>query len=459
MDSSLVFILLWLTVNVSRGGIINFNPILSDSRYADLDNQVTKLEEEAREINSEHLDIKTLNQFGKQLYENQSVFIVNTGFRLSINLETQAVDISYIDMNENIQQLEILSKKITGHKISEIPVEDLENMERLFSNLEAFYEGHQRLISREEPDLNVPVRQKIWFDRVKGLRHYLISNFIGALFEPESIHSDLKILLSHSPSILHLALPEFRALQDLKPSGNLYLKSPVTDHILTSTRKIQALIKGDLKDFQDVQALHKLAQREFGPMTTGIVGLNEIQIEELRSLVKELSLNPPVYNALIKAFIFQDLGLTPSLRRKYSDKINMADQAQAGALFLKKEKIPKRYGMGKKAEEAFIFLIKNHDRIHHLVRGEFSLHSLTEIINTGNKDLFNAFFVSSLVMFSALGEGLMLEDLATRLFGVRRLCLSIIEGRTTLDDFYKDLYYKKGILFLRPRGILRKRYS
>ena len=39
-----------------------------------------------------------------------------------------------------------------------------------------------------------------------------------------------------------------------------------TSDILVSTKKIQALIRSDLKDFQDIQALHKLAQREFGPM-------------------------------------------------------------------------------------------------------------------------------------------------------------------------------------------------
>jgi hypothetical protein len=145
------------------------------------------------------------------------------------------------------------------------------------------------------------------------------------------------------------------ALKDLILSGNIYLRAPIIDQILVSTRKIQALITGNLKDYQDVRALHRLAQREFGPMTAGIVGFNDSQLEELAAIVKKLRKNPSLFNALIKAFIFQDIGLTPSLREKYRNEINTADQAQAGALFLEREKIPQRYGMNKKAGDALYF--------------------------------------------------------------------------------------------------------
>jgi hypothetical protein len=236
------------------------------------------------------------------------------------------------------------------------------------------------------------------------------------------------------------------ALKDLILSGNIYLRAPIIDQILVSTRKIQALITGNLKDYQDVRALHRLAQREFGPMTAGIVGFNDSQLEELAAIVKKLRKNPSLFNALIKAFIFQDIGLTPSLREKYRNEINTADQAQAGALFLEREKIPQRYGMNKKAGDALIFLIKHHDRIHHLVRGEFSIHALTEIIDTRDKELFDTFFISSLVMFSALREGLILEDLASELFEIRSLCHRIIEGKTSLEEFLKVLYAQKGRL-------------
>ncbi|MFC1868968.1 hypothetical protein ACFL0H_12660, partial [Thermodesulfobacteriota bacterium] len=456
MDSNVVFILLWLAVIVSRGDVINFNPIIADSKYSDIENFVSKVAEEARAINRDYMDPVILRHFSKQLYENKSAFIVNTGFRLRLNRETQALDIAYIDMDENIQQLDLLAEKFMGCRISEISVEDLKEMERLFANLENFYQGHLGLLSSSDSGLRMPERQKKWFKRAQDIRQYLKSNFISAIFEPEDIYADLDRLCLYSPSILHFAMPELSALQDLSLSGKIYLRSPIIEHILTSTRKIQALIRGDLKDFQDISSLHKLAQREFGPMAAGIVGLSESQIEALASIVRGISLNRPLFNALIKAFIFQDLGLTPELREKYRALINTADQAQAGALFLKKEKIPQRYGMDGEAEHALIFLVKYHDRIHHLIRGEFSLFSMKEVMDGGDKDLFNAFFASSLVMFSALGEDLILEDLATRMFEIKDLCHRIMEGETTLDDYFKELYAKKGHIFYALEEFYRK---
>ncbi|MDB9823066.1 hypothetical protein OAC89_05125 [Deltaproteobacteria bacterium] len=447
MDSQLVFVLLWLIVNVNRGGVINFNPILSNSKYAEIDSRLKKVEEEARGINMDYLDLTTLREFSDRLYENQSAFILNTGFRLSLNQETLALDISCIDLDQDIKQLEDLAKKVTGCKFSEIALKDLEEMERLFANLEDFYQGHQRLLSPADSGFRLPKRQMIWFKRAQDLRKHLKSIFMNAIFEPEDVYTDLERLFRYSPSILHLVLPELTALQDLSLSGNIYLKAPIIDNILASTKKIQALIRGDLKELQDFQALHKLAQMEFGPMTAGIVGFNESQIDKLGSIVTGICGNRPLFDALIKAFIFQDLGLTPSLREKYKEEINIADQAQAGALFLINEKIPQKYGMDSSSEQALIFLIKHHDRILHLVRGEFSLHALKDIIDTKDKDLFNAFFVSSLIMFSALGEGLILEDLASRLFEIRDLCLRIMEGETTFEDFFNKLYAQKGRLF------------
>ena len=120
------------------------------------------------------------------------------------------------------------------------------------------------------------------------------------------------------------------------------------------------------------------------------------------------------FDALIKAFILQDIGMSPALREKYKGEINLADQAQAGAVFLKKENIPEKYGMGSKAENHLLFLITHHDRLHHIVRGEYTLHAIREVIDKGDTDLFNAFFLCSVIMISALGEEQILEDLASR---------------------------------------------
>ncbi|MDY7035087.1 MAG: hypothetical protein SV375_02830 [Thermodesulfobacteriota bacterium] len=447
MDSRLTFILLWIAVNVVQGEIINFNPILANVGPEKTEEHVQKVEEEAKLVNKNYLDLTTLKHFSEQLYKNNTSFILGTGFQLRVNQKTKAVDIHYIDMDENIEKLEGLTKKFISRKISEIPVEEFEALEKLFADIESFYQSHLRIISQGEPKLKLPGRQKEWFKKASDLIEYLRSNLRNVIFEPENVYTDLDLLYRHSRSLLKFVLPEFMALNDLELSGKLYLKSPPIDHILTSTRKIQALIRGDREGFQDISLLHKLAQREFGPMAAGIVGVSDSQIEELETIAKHLSYNRPLYNAVIKSFIFRDLGLIPKLRNKYKDQINPADHAQAGAFFLEQEKIPERYSMDKKAQDYLISLVKYHDLLHHTIRGEFSLYALNEVISLKEKDLFDAVFLSSFIMFSAMREDLVLEDLAILLFQIRALSHRIIEGETTPEDHLEKIYNIRGSLF------------
>ena len=447
MDAQLVFVLLWFAVNVTRGGIINFNPITADIDYSDTNSRIKKVEEEAMAINRDYLDLNTLRKFSDQLYEKHSAFISNTGFQLIFNTRTQAVDIHYIDMDENIRRLGALAKRYTGYKISDIAVDDLEEMERLFANLESFYRGHLRFVSDGSPDFKVPERQIRWFKKARDLRQYLSSKLLHTILEPGNIYSDLDLLYHHGRSLLYFALPESAALNDVSLSGRIYWKSPVFEHVLTSTKKIQSLIRGDLKDFQDNQTLHKLAQREFGPLASGIVGFNESQVETLKSTLRHIRPNRPLFDALIKAVIFQDIGLAPALREKYRGEINLADQGRAGALLLKREKIPQRYNMDPDAEQYLTFLVEHDDWLHHLVRGEYSLHALQEITDRSDKGLFDAFFISSIIMFSALGEDLIMEDLAANLFEMRNLCTRIMEGETDFEHYFNELYTQKGHLF------------
>jgi hypothetical protein len=414
---------------------------------SEFDGRLKRVEEEVRVINTSYLDLAMLEQLGKQLYKTRTSFILGTGFQLKVNQKTQALDITYIDLDENIKRLESLNKKFTGHKISEIPIENLTALEILFANLESFYQSHLRLLSQNDPQFRIPVRQKGWFRDAESLREELRSNLIRVIFHPENVYTDLDLLYRHCRSLLDFVLPELMALQDLKLPGKIYLKSPIIDYTLASTRKIEALVKGDRESLQDTQFLYRLAQREFGPLASGTVGLNESQIETLEALIGHLSRNQPLFDALINSFIFRDLGLVPALREKYEDEINPADHAQTGALFLEREKIPLRYGMEKRAQEYLLLLVRYHDLLHHMIRGEFSLYVIQELIDSGDRDLFDAFFISSFIMFSAMREDLVLEDLATRLFELRSLSHRIMKGETTLEDHLNEIYTRRGRLY------------
>jgi len=447
MDSQLAFILLWITVNVCQGEVINFNPILADVESSHIDGRVKKVEEEAKVINTGYLDLATLKKLGEQLYQTGTSFILGTGFQLKVNERTQSLDITYIDLDENIKRLESLNKKFKGLNISEIPIENLTALNTLFANLESFYQSHSRLLSQNDPQFKIPAREQGWFSSAESVRENLRLYFIRVIFHPENIYTDLDLLYRHCRSILDFVLPELMALQDLKLPGKIYLKSPIIDHSLASTRKMEALVRGDRESLQDTQFLHRLAQREFGPLASGTVGLNESQIETMEAIIGHLGRNRPLFDALIKSFIFRDLGLVPALREKHKDEINPADHALTGAFFLEKENIPVRYGMDKQAQEYLLLLVKYHDLLHHMIRGEFSVYAIQEVINFGDRDLFDAFFISSFIMFSAMREDLILEDLATRLFQLRDLSHRIMKGETTLEDRLDEIYTRRGRLY------------
>ena len=96
-----------------------------------------------------------------------------------------------------------------------------------------------------------PGRQAGWIKKIEGIRRFVRANFKKVFFKPDSLYSDLNRLFNYSPTILNLVLPELNDLRDLGREGNLYRKSAVIDHLLICTKKFQALISGNLKEFQD----------------------------------------------------------------------------------------------------------------------------------------------------------------------------------------------------------------
>ncbi len=447
MASDLVFTLLWLTVNVARGEIINFNPILSDVERPDVEERARRVEQETRAINVRYLDYAILRQFSKQLYQNGSSFIMGTGFQLRADPKTHALEIAYMDMDKDIGRLESLSRKLKGRRLSDIPVADLKNLEVLFSDLESFYQSHIRVLEEKDSTLRIPGRQNRWFQQAQELRENLRTCFMEVIFHPDTVYTDIDLLYRHTRSFLDFILPEFTALQTLDLSWHRYLTSPVTHYIITATRKFQALVTHDRERFQDIDFLHRLAQKEFGPMATGIVGVSESQIGILEEIIERLKNNKALFDALTKSFIFQDIGRVPALMGKHKGEINPADLSQAGAVILENEEIAERHHLDERGKAYLVFLVRHHSLVHHIIRGEFSFSAIGQVLESDKKDLFEAFFVFSLIMLCSIREDLILEDLASRLFQMRDLCHKVIEGETSLEEELDEIFARRGNLF------------
>ncbi|GAJ03975.1 unnamed protein product, partial [marine sediment metagenome] len=199
-------------------------PILSDVETAEIDDRVRRVEQETKFINIHHLDLVILEEFSNQLQKNKSAFIMGTGFQLKAAPKTQALEISYLDMDEDIKKLEALSKKIAGRHISKIPLEDLKDIETIFSNLDSFCQSHLQILNQMDSTLKIPTRQKLWFQKSQNLKEHLRSNLLSVVFHPEEVYNDLDLLFSHAPSLLDFILPEFTTLQDLDLSWLCYGK-------------------------------------------------------------------------------------------------------------------------------------------------------------------------------------------------------------------------------------------
>ena len=447
MDSRNVFVLLWIAVHLAHGKIINFNPVLADVERDAIDNRIRKVGQEARFINIRHLNFQMLNHFKEQLGEHRFSFVTGTGFQFKIDEKTKALELHFQDIQEDIERAENLLEEISGIAPAQIPVEKFRRLEIFFLNLESFFKSHQRLLKGNHSLPKLPLRHKRWVERILALRTNLKDSLLLVLFSPQRLFSDLDLLYHNAPTILGFLIPEFMALKELDISGRLYMTSPVTVYIMAAAKKFQALVTHEKQKFQDEQFLHSLAQKEFGPMATGTVGISEEQLESLEKIVNSLRVHPDLFDALTKSFLFQDIGRVVDLRERYSELISPADTADAGAIFLEKERVGQRYHLSKEANFFLIFLVKYHSLLYRNLRGEIALSALRNVLIQKDKDLFDAFFVLSVIMLSAIREDLILEDFAGRLFQIRSMCHKIIDGKMTLKDQFAEFFEKSGALF------------
>lgn len=445
IDSELAFPLLWISVNVARGDVVNFNPVFSGVDPSDMEEHLSRLLEGVGAINPRYLDLRTLEQFTDHLYEDESAFILGTGFQLKVNRDTGGMDVHFIDMEENLHALEEMVASLGGRGPSQMAEPHLRKLERLFSNVEGFYQSHVRLLSHDDPSLRVPERERDWFRRAGLVRELLRSAFIGAVFRPQTIHTDLELLVRHCPSLLEFLFPEVMDVERSAPTESG--RSSVIESILARTKKLQALVECDRTTFQDLKLLHKAAQREFGPMAAGIVGLNETHIRTLEGIVEELRKNPLLFDALAKSFILSGIGLHPVLRSKYRSRIHPADLGQAGSLILESEPLSRKYGMNEESYRYLVLLIRHQDFLYHMVKGEFSFYAMGDVVRLKDKELFDAIFLSSFITFYATGEDMILEELATRLFQFRSLCHRILSGEANAEAHLDEVYAAKGHLF------------
>jgi hypothetical protein len=444
MDARLVFIHLWITVNLVRGKIVNLNPLLTRMDPANEEGWIRKLEKETRSINTRYLDPEFLNQFSRQVYKTGSSFIVGTGFQVRLNTRTQALEVAYVDMEKRIRRLESLSRELGELGVTDMPEEQLRNLESLFSDVDSFYHSHVGLVSQTDPAVDLPARQKRWFGKIRALREYLRTNFLRIMFRPEALHANLSLLYRHAPALLKFILPELMALGEIPQRHHAYLKMNLPEYVLATTKKLQALVTGQRDDFRDVRYLHQLATKEFGPLATGIVGINASQMEVLEGITSRLRQNGALFDALVATLVFQEVGSLREPVDAHRGRIHALDISKAYHLIFDANGIAEKYHLREETHPYLAFLLKSHSLLFQILRGEFAYCALNQILADSNEETFDAFFLLSFINISALREDLILEDQAEALLQLRSLCLEILRGEKTFQEHLDAIYVYRG---------------
>ncbi len=438
------FILLWITVNAAQKRIINFNPMIARIPSNRQPRRITKIRTALTDIPKTMLQPRHIETIRNTLAQNKPAFIFDTGIRLMNNPDTKAVDVSFVDVAENIVQIEELLDRFESQRLRDVSLQDLQDMERLFSELESYryYVQHSDFGSLAE-GLG-PALHRGKDERIRSIEKRLKAIFYTQLFVPEEIYDTISVLAAHCPEILKYILPEFHAFGDLVEKWPTRKKQSLGAYVMRSLQKFQALITKDRETFQDRHTFYQLAKREFGPLAEEDIGAKHTQLEILEHLVDRLQEIPSLYRAFTLALLFQDIGKVDQYARRLVSEAVYFTHAEKGAAILQHLNILSRYEQDPNIHDLVLDLIRRHGVIGHVVQGEEPIVALQYIAKAHDPRLVDAFALHSVLAAASVEEGLMTEDLLDLFLHYRRIALHVIKSKSTWKQWLTDVLTEKG---------------
>jgi hypothetical protein len=434
------FILLWITINGSPGNVINFNP-LSSYEQQDGDDRLARVKEALESLQPEQLRFNYLSQIKTTLSEGQPAFIFDSGIQLQHNPVSQATEVIFIDVTENLKKMEQILKSAHERLIPEFPVTQLREIDRLYRELYSNYEHLQRLTSQTGVDSKSLARQKTEIGRCCSRLEEL---FAQKLFVPHRVFDTLEIMHEHCPSIGRRILAEFWELDRIKPTKKIHSGETIPDYILRCLKKFQALITRDREQLQNTEIFYQLAQQQFGAMTGETIGISNIQIEILEEVTDRISTRPRLLKALSAALIFQEIGKLPLYLEEYRFLSQSNTHGEAGAEILRRQSLLERLGMDEETSKLTNYLVEVHGLLGHVLKGEICLPALALVTSNREALLFEAFFLHSVIAAAAYREGTMVEDLLDNFLILRQVGLEVIHGNTSWHDYAEQQFREKG---------------
>ncbi|MDY0040639.1 MAG: hypothetical protein RBS57_10035 [Desulforhabdus sp.] len=439
------FILLWITVNASKRHVINFNPLLAGIPADRHEQRINKIKETLLRIPIERLQPRFFEDIQRTLSEDRPAFIFDTGIRVMNNHKTRAVDVSFVDVDENIRQLEVLLTHLESQELRGISLRNLQDMERLFSEVESFH----AYLDREGCDLQCDIFAKAGGVEAKNNEIETIEQRLqivlrSQIFVPEEIYDNISVLAKHCPEILRFILPELHAFGNLIENWPTRQKQMLGAYVMRCIEKFQALIVKDRNGFQDRNTFYQLAKQEFGPLAEEGIGATHAQMETLEYLVDRIQQRPAVYQSLTMALLFQEIAKIETYAEALPDHADWWTHAEAGALILERSEVLEKYQLGSQVEELVILLVRYHGLIGHVILGEEPIISLEHLTANSDKRVLDVFVLHAILAAAAVQEGLMVADLLDAFLSFRAVALEIIKSKSNWQSWLKETFRETG---------------
>lgn len=437
------FILLWIAVNSSDKSIINFNPILAGIPARDHPPRLNKLRNALLSIPIDRLHPKLFEEIRANFAEHRPAFIFDSGIRLMLDPDTRVLDISFVDIEENIRKIEGLLEMFESRKLSSISLRNLQEMERRFSEVMSF----ENYLDREGCNLQCSVFESLGGIVQKSMEIHDIEQRLktilqNQIFMPEEIYDNFSVLYEHCPEVLGFLIPELRGMGFLGGISPDPGSGSLEDYVMRCLQKYQALVNKDRNAFQDRNTFYRQAKQEFGPLAEEGLGATHPQLEALEFYIDRIREKPVLQQALTFALLFQEIGKLELFAQSGTE--NYWTHGRRGSEILRKLGILQKYNLEPQIEELTIFLVRYHGMLGHVLLGDEPITSLEKITAERDTQLLDAFLVHCVLASAAVNEGIMVSDLLDGFIRYRAVAVELIKSNATWESYLKELLEEKG---------------
>lgn len=439
------FILLWIAVNSADRHIINFNPLLAGVSEDRRNQRIGKIREALLQLCVENLHPSLFADVKQNLDEGRPAFIFNSGIRITSHAKQRVIDISFVDVDENIRRLENLLTHFESQRLRGVSLKNLEELERLFSELESF---HHYLHQRDGQPCGDRSNLSEGFERknleIGSIRERLKSNLLSQIFVPEEVYDSISVLAKHCPEVLRFILPEFHAFGSLIETWPTRRHQSLGRYVMRCLEKFQALIIKDRNAFQDRSTFYQLAKQEFGPLAEEGIGATHAQMDILEYITERVQERSNLCQALNLSLIFQDIGKVTPYRVSFPEIADSWTHAEAGGRILEGSDILERLSFGSQVDQLVVYLVRHHGVVGRVIQGEEPVIALKPLIEADDDRLLDALVLHSIIAAAAVQEGLLTSDLLDLFLAYRAVALRLLQTKTDWHSWLQEQLREKG---------------